>query len=85
MKDSILLHMLDSRNNLFQVVPCFKFSQAMSPSHQLRKSLVLTQLQQDVYILFVFKEVLKFYNVRVDHLLMNLDFPHDLLLLPCLL
>lgn len=72
-------------NNLLDIVATFKLGQKPSSSHQISESLIVTHLKQDVYILFIFEEVLEFDDVLMLHLFVNLDFRLHLSSLPMLL
>lgn len=76
--DSVTVHVLDCRADLVHVALHLELVQSLTASQQLIQRLVCAQLQQDVNVFSVFKEVLEPDDVVVVQRAMNLDFRHQL-------
>lgn len=84
MHNLVFLEVLDSLTNLSGVTLHFKFMQALPAFHELTKSLVFTEGQQDVNIIVVFKVAFKVNNVVMLQRPMDLDFTVQFLPCSCL-
>ena len=63
MNDSVTVKVLHCQANLVNIALDFKLVESLSTAEQIIQGLVLTQLEQDVDVFSVFKEVLKAYDV----------------------
>ena len=78
MDDSICVEVLEGRNYLSQVALNLEFCQSLSSLQQLIQSLVRTDLQKNVNVLLVLKNVLKANNICMMKRLVDLDFGNKL-------
>lgn len=74
------MQVLERVDDLGSVALDLELMQSLSPLEQLVHTLVLTQFQQDVYVLGVFEEVLELTYVGVLDAPVDLDLAHELLL-----
>jgi len=61
--DSVTVKVLYCQANLVNIALDLKLVESLSAAEQIIQGLVLTQLEQDVDVFSVFKEVLKAYDV----------------------
>jgi hypothetical protein len=80
MNNSVGMEVLESIDNLQGITFHFEFVQSFASLQQLVHAVVRTQLQQNINILRIFKEVHELSDISVLHGPMNFDFTHQLLL-----
>ena len=73
MNDIDFVHVPRRKNELLQEIGSFGFGEALSPFDHFVETLVVTQLEQDVAIVAIFKVVFVLTNVLVFERSMNLD------------
>ena len=73
------MKVLDSSADLVNIALDFKLVEALTSSQKLIKALVLTQFEEDVDVLSVFKEVLETNDVVLMKRSVNFDLGHQLL------
>ena len=79
MDDPVRVQILQSKDNLLSIALHLELVQSFPSLEQFIHTLILAQLEQDVDILCVFKEMLKETNMRMLDSSMNLDLTHQLL------
>ena len=80
MNDAMTVKVLNGGTDLVDVALHLELVQALTAAQQLVQRLVLAQLQEDVDVLCVFKEVLEAYDVVLVKRAVNLNLTHKLLL-----
>lgn len=71
--DMGFVHVTSRMNQLLQEIGCFRFCESFSPFDHFIETLIVTQLEQDVAIVAIFKVVFVLTNVFVFECAMNLD------------
>ena len=71
--DILVVQVLDCIQQMSHVVCGFGFRQSFATFEQFIQTLIVTQLQQDVTILLVFKEMFEFAHVRMLQRAMDFD------------
>ena len=80
MDHAVSVQVLNSRADLHHVALDLKFMETFASAKEFVQALVLAQLQEDVYVLSVLKEVLKPDDIVVVQTAVDLDLRHQLLL-----
>lgn len=80
MNDAMTVKVLNGGTDLVDVALDLELVQALTAAQQLVQRLVLAQLQEDVDVLRVLKEVLEAYDVVLVKRAVNFDLTHELLL-----
>ena len=74
----MLVHVLDSSEELHGITEHFELSESLSSSDQLIQGLVGAELKNDVHIFMVFKEVFEADDIGVAERAMDFNFAHEL-------
>ena len=77
---SVLVQVFECTNDLSCVALDFKLVETLASFQKFVHALVRAQLQQDVHVLAIFKEVLEVAHVGMLDATVNFDFTHELLL-----
>ena len=84
MNNSMSMQILESIDNLHCVALHFNFMKTFSSSQKFIQTLILTQLEENIDIISVFKEMLELNNVLMLNGPVNFDLTHKLLFCPTL-
>ena len=79
MNYSVSMEIFESINYLHGVALHFNFMKTLSSSQKFIQTLILTQLEQNVDIISIFKEMLELNNVLMLNGPVNFDLTHKLL------
>ena len=80
MNNPMRVQVLESLDDLQSVTLYLELMETLAPLQQLIHTLILTELKENIHILWVLKEMLKQTNMIVLDRPMNLDLTHKLLL-----
>ena len=82
MDDSVTVKIFEGAADLVDVTLCLQLVESLSSSQELIQRLIRTELEQDVDVLGIFKEVLEPDDIIVMERSVDFDFRHELLLGP---
>jgi len=74
MDDALVLHMLNSGNELFKEISAFNLTQKPAPMEELMHGLVRANLQQQINVFRILEEVLQAHDVRMSQPHLERDF-----------